>query len=82
MHLLPAPIFAWLPHGMDFLWIFVLGIGGFVVWLLALINCVVNESSTGNTKVVWAIIILFLGGFGGLAYFLFRRPQRIRELGR
>jgi TctA family transporter len=58
------------------------GIFPFILWLLALIDCVKNESSIGNTKIVWALIILFLGGFGGLAYLLFRRPQRIQEFGK
>jgi hypothetical protein len=50
--------------------------------IAALISCVKNESSTDNTKVVWVVIIAVLQWLGALAYFIIRRPQRIRELGR
>jgi hypothetical protein len=78
-------VFAWLPHGSDFIWIFVffliLAPASFVLWIAALISCVRNESSSGNTKVVWVVIIALSHFLGGLAYFLVRRPARIRELG-
>ena len=77
-----TPFFAWMPHGMDWMWLFIFVLLGPIIWIWALIDCVTKESSTGNTKVVWAIIIVALGFIGGIAYFLVRRPQRIRELGR
>ena len=58
-----------------------LGIGGFVVWIAALVSCLKNESLTGNTKIVWALVIIFTHFVGGLVYFLVRRPERLRELG-
>jgi heme/copper-type cytochrome/quinol oxidase subunit 4 len=83
MHILLAdPLFAWLPHGTDFLWIFLFFLLGPIFWIAALVSCIKNESSTGNTKVVWVIIIAVFQFFGALAYFLIRRPQRIKELGR
>jgi hypothetical protein len=80
------PVFAiGLPHGSEWLLIFafffVLGPLSFGLWIAALISCVKNESSTDNNKVVWVILIAFFHFFGALAYFLIRRPQRIRELG-
>jgi hypothetical protein len=73
-----------LPHWSDagwFVFLFVLFLCP-VLLASALISCVRNESSTGNMKVIWVIIILLLHFVGPLAYFLIRRPQRIRELGR
>ncbi len=61
--------------------VFLLGIGSFVVWIAALVSCLKNESPTGNTKIVWALVILLTHFVGGLIYFLVRRPERIRELG-
>jgi heme/copper-type cytochrome/quinol oxidase subunit 4 len=75
------PIMAWLPHGTDFLWILFLFLLSPVIWIAALVSCIKNESSTDNTKVVWVVLIAVFQLFGALAYFLIRRPQRIRELG-
>jgi D-alanyl-lipoteichoic acid acyltransferase DltB (MBOAT superfamily) len=80
---LAHPIFAFgLPHGSEWIFIAVLFLLGPVLWISALVSCIKNESATDNTKAVWVIIIVVLQGFGALAYFLIRRPQRIRELGR
>lgn len=54
---------------------------GFFFWLWVLIDCAMQESSQGNTKVIWVLIILFANGIGALIYFFVRRPQRRRELG-
>ena len=65
-----------------FSFVFVVVGGGTIVWILALISCIKNESATDNTKIVWVLVILFTHFLGGLIYLLIRRPQRIRELGR
>lgn len=51
----------------------------FGIWLWALIDCAVNESSEGNTKIVWVLIIVFTNWIGAILYLLVRRPQRLRE---
>jgi hypothetical protein len=76
------PLFALgLPHGSEWMIIAVFFLFGPVLWIGALISCMKNEAPVGNTKVVWVVLIVVLQGFGALAYFLIRRPQRIRELG-
>lgn len=50
-----------------------------LAWLWALIDCVQNESSTGNDRVVWLLIILLLGVLGAIVYIVSRRPARLRE---
>jgi hypothetical protein len=45
-------------------------------------DCITYEASTGNDKVVWVLVILFLHFFGALAYVLARRPHRIRQRGK
>ena len=47
-----------------------------VFWLVVLIDCAVKEPSTGNEKIVWIIIIVFLPLFGAIAYLVARRPKR------
>lgn len=60
---------------------FVIGIGSLVFWVWMLVDCATKEPSTGNDKVIWILVIVFLQGLGALLYFLFRRPTRIREFG-
>ena len=59
-----------------------IAVGGTVLWVMAIVSCAKNESPVGNDKIVWLLIILFLHVIGAAIYFLVRRPQRIRELGR
>lgn len=58
-----------------------IGLGMFIFWVWMLIDCATKESSQGNDKVVWIIVIALTNWIGALIYFLVRRPQRIRELG-
>lgn len=60
----------------------VIALIGTVLWVWILIDCATQESSRGNTKLVWILIIIFAAWVGALAYLLFRRPQRQKELGR
>jgi hypothetical protein len=60
----------------------VIGIGGTIFWIVMLIECATKEPDTGNTKIVWTIIIVFTHIIGAAIYFFVRRPQRIAELGR
>ncbi len=53
---------------------------GFWLWMLA--DCATKESSEGNDKLVWTLIILFAWVFGAFIYWVYRQPQRIAELGR
>ena len=79
----PPSIFALgLPHGSEWILILLIFLLGPVLWISALVSCIKNESATDNTKVVWVVLIAVFQILGALAYFLIRRPQRIRELGR
>ncbi|MBC8426892.1 PLDc_N domain-containing protein [bacterium] len=63
---------------------FVFGIGilGSILWIWMLIDCATKESSEGNDKLIWILIILFTHWIGGLIYLIVRRPKRQAELGR
>ncbi len=52
---------------------------GFWVWML--IDCATKESTIGNDKLIWVLIILFTHLLGALLYCLIRRPRRKAELG-
>ena len=47
-----------------------------VFWIWMLVDCLSKESSEGNDKIVWALVIFFGNVFGALLYFFIRRPQR------
>jgi hypothetical protein len=47
------------------------------VWLLTLVDCVLNETST-RRKVLWGLAILVFNVIGTLAYLLIRRPNRLK----
>ncbi|WP_339730058.1 PLD nuclease N-terminal domain-containing protein [uncultured Gimesia sp.] len=52
-----------------------------VMWIWMLVDCLQNEPSTGNDKVVWVLLMVFLGILGSMLYYFIRRPQRIDQLG-
>lgn len=52
-----------------------------IFWLWMLTDCASNESSEGNDKLIWILIILFVPLFGSVIYYLVRRPQRIKVVG-
>ena len=60
---------------------FVLAAVTFVFWLWMLIDCLTKESSDGNDKLIWGIVIFFGSLIGAAIYFFVRRPERIRTLG-
>lgn len=64
-----------------FLGVGVLGVLGTVLWIWMLIECATKESSTGNDKIVWIIVIALTHWIGALIYFVVRRPKRIAETG-
>ena len=46
-----------------------------------LIDCLTKESSKGNDKIIWALVIVFTSWVGAVLYYFIRRPQRKAELG-
>lgn len=58
------------------------GVGGFVLWIWTLIDCINNESDQGNERVVWVVVIAAAQLIGALIYLVVRRPKRIATLGR
>jgi hypothetical protein len=53
----------------------VLAIAAFVFWLWMLIDVVISDADAG-TKVLWVLLIVFLGVLGALAYAIMGRPSR------
>jgi len=57
-------------------------IGAMVFWIWALIDCINNESTEGNERIVWVVVIAVTHWIGALIYLVARRPRRKALLGR
>ncbi|MBS2098755.1 PLDc N-terminal domain-containing protein [Carboxylicivirga linearis] len=59
-------------------WIIILAIFLFVLLLplIALIN-ILNHEFTGNNKIIWVLIVLFLPFLGSVLYFAMGKNQKI-----
>ena len=68
--------------GLLILGIVALVIFQLVMWIWMLVDCLQNEPSTGNDKVIWVLLMVFLGILGSLLYYFIRRPQRIEQYGK
>jgi hypothetical protein len=47
----------------------------FTIWMV--VDCATNETNTGNTKLIWILVIIFVP-FGSLVYFFVRKMGRGR----
>jgi len=52
-----------------------------IFWIWVLIDCLTKESSEGNDKVAWILLILLVPLVGALIYYFVRRPERLKALG-
>ena len=57
----------------------VLGVGGTILWTWMIVDCASKETSVGNEKLIWMLIIVLTHCIGALIYLLVRRPKRIRQ---
>ncbi len=62
--------------GMIGPWQIALVVFFFIIPLIALIDILRNEF-TGNNKIIWVLVILFIPIFGALLYLIIGRKQRI-----
>jgi hypothetical protein len=61
------------------LFFIVIMIAGTAFWTWMIVDCVQNEPSTGNDKVVWLLLLIFTHFVGALIYFFARRGPRRRQ---
>lgn len=53
-----------------------------IYWLFVLVDCLRNEPSEGNDKLIWVLVIVFTSFVGALLYRVLRRPKRIQQYGK
>ncbi len=56
----------------------VFGLAFTAFWIWMLLEAATKEPREGNDRLVWIIIIAFVPYAGAIAYYLVRRPVRIR----
>ncbi len=72
----------WMIFPLMFLGFGLLGVAAFAFWIWMLVDCLTNEPSEGNDRLIWALIVVLLHVLGAILYFAVRRPQRIEQFGR
>jgi len=63
-----------------FIGMMVFGLIAMAFWIWMLIDCLKHESSEGNDKLIWVLVIVLTNWIGALIYFFVRRPERKRAL--
>ncbi len=59
-----------------------IGIAASVLWIWMLIEILTKETDEGNTRLIWALVIIFTHWLGAIIYLLVRREERLKKLGR
>ena len=77
MHLIVA-VGIMLMHLLFILGFMLFGICALAFWIWMLVDCLNHESSDGNDKIVWTLVIVFANWLGALIYFFVRRKERTR----
>jgi hypothetical protein len=54
------------------------GACAFAFWIWMLVDCLKFESSEGNDKLVWVLVIVLTNWVGALIYYFVRRGERRR----
>lgn len=57
-------------------------VGGIVLWIWTLLDCIKNEPDQGNERIIWVVVIAVAQLVGAIIYLVARRPVRKRLLGR
>ena len=58
---------------------FAVGLLVMAFWIWMLVDCLTHESSEGNDKLTWMLVIVLTNWIGALIYFIVRRSERRRN---
>jgi hypothetical protein len=67
---------------MILMFMLVIGVGGTVFWIIALVDVIKNEPEGGNERLLWILVVALAHWIGAIVYWFVRRPQRIALIGR
>lgn len=58
---------------------FLLSIGGFVIWIMALVEVLRTPepvwTAAGQDRLIWALVVIFLHVLGAIIYYVVARPS-------
>ena len=54
-----------------------IGLAAVAFWIWMLVDCIRHESSEGNDKIVWVIVIVATKLLGAIVYYFARRQKRM-----
>ena len=74
------PLVAFLPF-LILIPLFLIGLALTAFWIWMLVDCATKETSVGNDKIIWILVIIFTHWLGALIYYLVRRPERKKLFG-
>ncbi|MFO7650149.1 MAG: PLD nuclease N-terminal domain-containing protein [bacterium] len=60
----------------------IVGLMGTVLWIWMLVEVLTRETDENNSRLVWALVIVFTHWLGALIYLFARRPDRVKQQGR
>ena len=60
--------------GLLVFWL-IFGIGGFILFLIALIDCIRRQFTNPNDKVLWLVLIILIGWLGPILYLIIGRKK-------
>ena len=55
---------------------FIFGLIVVVFWIIQIVDCLKSNFS-GYNKIVWILVLIFLGPFGALVYYFLGKDQKI-----
>ncbi len=70
-----------MPGPMECLIVLFIAVGS-MFWVLVLVDCLRNEPSEGNERLIWALVMVLTTFVGAVLYLILRRPKRIRQYGK
>jgi hypothetical protein len=77
-----STFFASLGGGLGIILVLGCSFAPLIFWIWTIIDCVQNEPTAGNDKIVWLLVIFFTNFIGALLYIIIRKPERKRLYGR
>ena len=65
--------------GVVFLFVLVFGVAGFAFWVWSLVDAIQRPDAewelTGQSKLLWILVLIFVGIIGSFIYLLVARPS-------
>ena len=65
-----------MPGGSEWL-IALVGLAFLIFWIYTIVDVARNKFSDDTTKIVWLLVVIFLGLLGSLIYWIFGRSNRV-----